>query len=85
MGAQMTIVVKKSTQDAIFIPAELMTALDLREGDQVKAIVAGKTLRLAGINRFLELRGALADDLAFDAAMEWMDKAWQPWTTPHSA
>ena len=81
----MTITVKKSNQDVISIPAELMSALNLHEGDQVKAIVSGKTLRLEGVNRFLELRGALANDASFDTAMEQIDKAWQTWTTPHSA
>ena len=81
----MTIVVKKSNQDAIFIPADLMTALNLRDGDQVRATVSGKNLRLARVSKFLELRGALADDTTFDTAMEWIDKAWQSWTLPPSA
>ena len=73
----MTIPVKKSEQNVIRIPAELMNALNLHEGDQVQAIISGKTLRLTRITKFLELRGALANDTAFDNAMEWIDQAWQ--------
>ncbi|MBM3130673.1 MAG: AbrB/MazE/SpoVT family DNA-binding domain-containing protein [Chloroflexi bacterium] len=80
----MTITVKQSNQNAIFIPAELMSALNLHEGDQVQAIVEGKILRLARINKFLELRGALKHDAIFDAAMEQIDQAWQTWTAPRS-
>jgi antitoxin component of MazEF toxin-antitoxin module len=84
-GAHMTIVVKKSNQDAIFMPADLMAALHLSDGDQVTATVVGENLRLARVSKFLELRGALADDTTFDSAMDWIDKAWQSWTPPHSA
>ncbi len=80
----MTLTVKVSGQNTIFIPADLASALDLKEGDQVKAIVDGKTLRLARLDRFLALQGALADDDAFDQAMEYIDQAWQKWTLPVS-
>ncbi len=78
----MPITIKVSKQDIISIPANLATALDLREGDQVKAVVDGKTLRLARLDKFLALQGALADDDAFDKAIEYIDQAWQKWTTP---
>ena len=81
----MTVVGKSSDENTISIPAWLMDILKLREGDQVKAIVNGETLRLARLDRFLKLRGMLADDDAFDRAMEWVDRAWQTWTTPVSA
>jgi antitoxin component of MazEF toxin-antitoxin module len=80
----MTIVVKASDWDAIYIPAWLMKALGLHEGDQVKAIVNGKTLHLARVNRFLNLRGALADDEDFDNAITFIDRAWQSWALPLS-
>ena len=59
----MTIIVKSSNEDAITIPAALMSALNLREGDEVKAIVDGETLRFARLNKFLSLRGAPSGDI----------------------
>lgn len=67
------------------IPDELLNALELREGDQVQAVVRGKTLRFARINKFLALRGTLANDPEFDRAMEWIDSEWRKWTTLPSA
>ena len=81
----MTIVVKSSDEDAIAIPTRLMAALKLHEGDEVKAIVEGETLRLTRLDWFLALRGVLADDEEFDRAMEQIERAWQSWTTPASA
>ncbi len=37
------------------------------------------------LERFLALRGALADDTAFDRAIEFLERAWQAWTPPVSA
>ena len=81
----MTIVVRSSREDAIALPDRLMALLNLREGDAVKTIVDGQTLRLASLDRFLALRGALADDDSFDRAMGFIDQAWQAWTIPISA
>jgi antitoxin component of MazEF toxin-antitoxin module len=81
----MTLVVKSSDEDTISLPARLMTVLNLREGEPIKAIVEGQTLRLARLSSFLSLRGALADDEAFDRALDFMDRAWQSWTIPASA
>lgn len=81
----MTIIVKSSTEDAISLPGRLMAVLGLREGDAVKATVDGQTLRLTRLDRFLALRGALADDDAFDRAIELIDQAWKSWTIPDSA
>ena len=80
----MTVTVKVSNQNAISIPADIAYALNLKEGDQVKAIVDGTTLRLARLDKFLQLCGVLADDDAFDRAMEYIDRAWQQWTLPAS-
>lgn len=79
-----TIAVKSSGENTIALPAQLMAELNLREGDVVKAVVDGQTLLIAPLARFLSLRGALADDDAFDRAMEFIDQAWQSWMTPTS-
>ncbi|MCC7352337.1 MAG: AbrB family transcriptional regulator [Anaerolineae bacterium] len=81
----MTIVVKSTDEDAISLPAGLMAVLNLREGDAIKAIVDGQTLRLARLDKFLALRGILADDEAFDRALASIDRAWKSWTIPISA
>ena len=80
----MTIVVKSKDEQTISLPASLLKGLRLREGDEIKAILDGQTLRLSKLEDFLSLRGALADDTEFDAAMEIVDKAWQAWTLPTS-
>ena len=81
----MTMIIKSTNENAIAIPQSLMKAMNLHDGDEVKAIIDGETLRLAGLNKFLSLRGALADDQDFAQAMESNDKAWQAWTTNESA
>jgi len=37
------------------------------------------TIHLTPLDQFLTLRGALQEDDAFDAAMEFLDQAWQSW------
>lgn len=81
----MAIIIKRSTEDAISLPARLLAGLNLRDGDEVKVTVEGQTLRLARLDQFLDLRGALAADEAFDRAMDFIDRAWQAWTIPASA
>lgn len=81
----MTLVVKSSSEDTISLPAWLMKSLNLQEGDEIKTIIEGQTLRLAPLDQFLALRGALREDQAFDAAIEFLDQAWQSWTIPNSA
>lgn len=81
----MSITVKRSDEDAIFLPAWLMSILSLTEGSQVKAIIENRSLRLARLDHFLNLRGALANDQAFDDTMMAMERAWQQWTFPGSA
>ena len=81
----MTIVIKSSTEDAIALPARLLAGLNLRDGDEVKVTVDGQNLRLARLDQFLDLRGALANDEAFNRAVEFMERAWQEWTLPASA
>jgi antitoxin component of MazEF toxin-antitoxin module len=81
----MAIRIKSTSEDAISLPAHLLAGLKLREGDEVTVTVEGQTLRLARVDLFLSLRGALASDDDFDRAMEFIDRAWQAWTTPASA
>jgi antitoxin component of MazEF toxin-antitoxin module len=81
----MTITIKMSEEDAIAIPAQMLAELNLREGDQVRVVIEGDTLRLERLDRFLQLRGVYANDEKFDRAMELMDRAWQEWTTTPSA
>jgi antitoxin component of MazEF toxin-antitoxin module len=80
----MSITIKRSEEDAIFLPAWLMSILNLTEGSQVKAIIENQSLRLARLDQFLSLHGALANDQAFDDAMEQMERAWQQWILPVS-
>ncbi len=68
---------KSSTEDTISLPAGLMNLLGLHEGDEIKAIVEGQTLRPASLDQFLALRGALQNNEAFDKALEFIDRAWQ--------
>ena len=81
----MTLVVKSSDENTISLPARLMAVLNLREGEAIKAIVEGETLRLARLSSFLGLRGVLANDDGFDRALDFIDRAWQSWTIPTSA
>jgi antitoxin component of MazEF toxin-antitoxin module len=82
----MTITIKRSEENAIItLPQWLMTVLKLHEGSQVKAIIENESLRLAHFDTFLNLRGSLADDTAFDDAIETLDAGWQAWTPPASA
>jgi len=80
----MTVVARSVRDDTIFLPEKLLTLLRLREGDAVKAIVEGQTLRVARLEAFLNLRGALADDKAFDQAIEELEQGWTAWTLPAS-
>lgn len=81
----MSTVVKSTNENIISMPNWLMSMLNLRDGDEVKAIVEGERLRLASLNKFLALQGALRDDEAFDQAMELIEKAWQEWKINDSA
>ncbi len=73
----MTITIKTSNEDSIAIPPELMAELNLHEGDQVKVIVEGETMRLARLDKFLSLRGVLTDDPDFDRAVETIEREWE--------
>jgi antitoxin component of MazEF toxin-antitoxin module len=80
------LVIARSTQDdTIFLPENLLTQLRLREGDIVRAVVEGQTLRVAQLEAFLSLRGAFADDEFFDHALEELERGWATWTSLASA
>lgn len=72
-----TIIVKSVDEDTISLPSRLMKLLHLKDGDVVKAVLEGETLRLSRLENFLKLRGALANDDAFDEAITLLNQAWQ--------
>lgn len=80
----MTVVVKSSGENIISLPAQLMAILGLRDGDEVKTVVEGQSLRLTPLDQFLALRGALREDKSFDTAIEFLGEAWLSWTIPGS-
>lgn len=77
----MTMVVQNSTEDVISLPVWL---LNLREGEEIKTVIKGQTLRLTPLESFLALRGVLKDDQEFDAAIDYLNQAWQEWRPPNS-
>jgi hypothetical protein len=81
----MAVIVRSSDDDTISLPSRLLDGLNWREGDEVRAFLEGKVLRLARLNEFLSLRGILADDQDFERAIEFMDRAWKSWTMTGSA
>ncbi len=80
----MTTIIKSSSEDVIALPSSLMTILDLKEGDEVKTITEGQTLRLTPLDKFLALRGTLREDKSFDKAAEYLDQAWESWKIDES-
>jgi antitoxin component of MazEF toxin-antitoxin module len=80
----MTLIVKSSSEDTISLPAWLMKLLNLREGDEIKTIIEGQTIRLTPLDQFLSLRGALREDDAFDTAIEFLNQGWKSWAMPAS-
>lgn len=80
----MTLIVQSSNEDVISLPNWLMNILNLHEGDEIKTIIEGQTLRITPLDQFLALRGALENDPEFDTALEFLNQAWQEWTIPGS-
>ena len=80
----MAIVIVSLDENQIALPAEIMAALDLHSGDEVTAVVEGDAIRMARLDKFLNLRGVLAGDSTFDAAMQLLDQGWQEWTNATS-
>ena len=81
----MTLIVQSSTEDVISLPTWLMNSLNLHDGDEIKTIIEGQTVRITPLDQFLALRGVLKDDPEFDSAMEFLNQAWQKWTISGSA
>ncbi len=81
----MATVVKSTDENTIALPEQLMAGLGLSEGDEVRAVLDGETIRFARLNEFLALRGALAHDQGFDDAMQQVSEAWELWKLPDSA
>ena len=80
----MTMIVQGSTENIISLPVWLMKLLNLREGEEIKTIIEEQTLRLTPLENFLALRRTLKDDQGFDAAVEYLNQAWQEWTLPYT-
>jgi hypothetical protein len=73
----MTLIVQSSSEDVIALPAWLMDLLNLQDGDEIKTIIDGQTLRITPLEQFLALRGAFSDDPEFDAAIKYLNQGWQ--------
>jgi antitoxin component of MazEF toxin-antitoxin module len=80
----MATVIRESTKNEIYLPSWLLEMLNLHDGSIVRATVDQEQLRLEQLDRFLSLRGSLADDEEFDRAMEELNKAWESWPQPDS-
>ena len=80
----MTLIVQSSSEDVICLPSWLMNVLNLHEGDEIKTVIDGQTLRITPLDQFLALRGALENDQEFDTAIEFLNQVWQEWQTPNS-
>lgn len=79
-GMIMPYIVRNSESDVITLPPSLMRLLNLCDGDEVKTLIDGHSLRLTPLERFLSLRGVLSGDETFDRSMEQLDQEWQSWT-----
>ncbi|RJP22967.1 MAG: hypothetical protein C4527_21175 [Candidatus Omnitrophota bacterium] len=80
----MVLVVKSSSEDVISLPYWLMKTLNLNEGDEIKTILEGQTLRITSLDQFFALRGTLKDDKKFNTAIEYLNQEWQEWTKLNS-
>ena len=80
----MTLIVKSINENIISLPYWLMKNLNLSDGEEVKTLIEGKTLRLASLNQFIALRGILSEDNEFDTAIETLNKEWDSWTIQDS-
>lgn len=80
----MTLIVQSSSEDVISLPIWLMNTLNLHEGDEIKTVINGRTLRITPLDQFLALRAVLKNDQEFDVAIEFLNQAWQKWQPPDS-
>jgi antitoxin component of MazEF toxin-antitoxin module len=81
----MAIVIVGTDEKHMALPADIMAALNLHVGDEVTAVVEGDAIRVSRLDKFLALRGSLANDNAFDQSIEALDQEWQAWTSAASA
>ena len=81
----MATVVQSIDEETIALPVWLMNLLEVQEGDEVKTAMNGDTLQLTPLEKFLALRGILADDIGFDEAVDFLEHTWQQWTPLESA
>jgi antitoxin component of MazEF toxin-antitoxin module len=81
----MTLIVTSTNEKTIALPQWLMRQLNLHDGDQIKPIIDGGSIRLTPLDQFLSLRGILKDDSDFDQAIESLNQRWQSWKLPESA
>ena len=61
---------ESANNEIISLPQWLMTSLNLRDGDKIKPVVEGHTLRLNKLDQFLSLKAVLKDNDEFDSAIE---------------
>ncbi len=81
----MTTIVQSRDEETIALPVWLMNLLEVQEGDEIKTVMSGNTLQLTPLEKFLELRGIWAEDSGFNEAIEFLEQAWQQWTSLESA
>ncbi|MBF0202707.1 MAG: hypothetical protein HQK66_15685 [Desulfamplus sp.] len=75
----MTLVIKSTYDDTISLPEWLMKNLNLNEGEEVKMIIEGKTLRLSSLDKFLSLRGTLSNDDEVESNINLLNSVWDSW------
>ena len=73
--------VKHTDEPILGLPADLLKALNLQEGDQVAVTVEhiARQPDPAAVDAFLALAGVFAGDAAFDEAMRYLDRQWDTW------
>lgn len=58
--------------------------VNLRKDRETKIFIEEPAPGLTPLASFLALRGVLKDDQEFDAAIDYLNQAWQEWTLPNS-
>lgn len=81
----MATVIQSRDEETIALPVWLMNLLEVQEGDEIKTVMSGNILQLTPLEKFLALRGVWAEDSGFDEAVEFLEQAWQQWTSLESA
>ena len=76
----MKLVVRGSLEESLQLPARLMEQWNLADGQEVQVQFDQGVLAVAPLKAFLALKGRLAEDEAFDAALQTLEHGWQAWT-----